>query len=51
MSILGEFMYGCRELALERDVTERVGEGVDDESHPSRGELGKTLLRGRANAV
>jgi len=50
--MLAVLMYGCREAVAERtDVMERVGEGVEAESQPLSGELGKTLLSGRGRAV
>jgi len=48
-SKLAEFIYGCRDDAAEEaDETDKVGEGV--ESQPLSGELGNTVLSGRAIA-
>ena len=49
-STLAVFIYGCRGFDGV-DESDEVGEGVEAESQPLSGELGKTMFSGRAKCA
>jgi len=49
-STLAVLIYGCRGFGRVED-TDRVGEGVEQESQPLSGDVGKTTFSGRARCA